>query len=391
MQFRVNSNDLLKKITSVAGFVPSKSVLPIIQGIHLKLSGGVLYFAATDLEHSIQTRMRVECEPDAELSIVVPVKILSDTLKSLGNETLDISVSDCALQIKAERSKFKINGQNGDDFPAQTFDKNGLVSFNIPTAALVRAIQSTVFAVSKDELKPAMTGVYVRVERELLTCVATDAHCLVRYKYLDFVCDLPDEDPFKSVILSEKTLKQIVADAPNCESDVATISFDAKSACIVLGEILISSRLIDARFPAYENVIPAESPKRVIMQRSDLLAAVKRMGIYASKNTRLIKCTFNELSLDITADFNDTADAGAHSARETISCLTTGELDENGVLIEIGFNATLCAQLCDNVPNEEVVFQMDMPGRCAVITPAEQMPGEHLDMVLMPIMLGAKY
>lgn len=391
MELKINSALLAVQIEKVIGFVPSKSVLAIITNILFTVKDGVLTISATDLEHSISAACPIGALPDTEVSVAVPPKILIDTLKALDEQILTIKVLDNIFQIEADKSKFKINVQNGADFPEAKVDKETLVSFAITTDALIRATQTTVFAVSKDELKPAMTGVYMRVECEQITFVTTDAHRLVNYKYLYFNCNLPGDVTEKAIIVSPKTLNQIVKDAPKCGSDCATISFNDKFISVVLGDVRISSRLIDARFPAYENVIPQTSPIRAILNRADTLAAVKRMGIYASKNTHLIRFNFAERLLEISADEADTSETWAHVARESVQCMIGGERNEDGGYLEIGFNAALTAEIFNNVSNAEIVIELATPGRAAVVKPAEQLPGEYLEMVLMPIMLGASY
>lgn len=391
MELKINSALLAVQIEKVIGFVPSKAVLAIITNILFSVKDGVLTLSATDLEHSISASCPIGALPETEVSVAVPPKILIDTLKALDEQILTITISGNIFHIEAEKSKFKINVQNGADFPEAKFDKETLVSFAITTKALIRATQTTVFAVSKDELKPAMTGVYVRVEREQIAFVTTDAHRLVNYKYFNFSCDLSGDATEKAVIISTKTLNQIVKDAPKCDSDCVTISFNDKFVSVVLGDVRISSRLIDARFPAYENVIPETSPMRAILNRADTLAAVKRMGIYASKNTHLIRFNFGERLLEISADEADTSDTGAHGARESVQCMIDGERNEDGGYLEIGFNAALTAEIFNNVSHNEIVMEMATPGRAAVVKPAEQLPGEYLEMVLMPIMLGASY
>lgn len=385
MELKINSALLAVQIEKVIGFVPTKSVLNIITNILFCVKDGVLTLSATDLEHSISAACPIGALPDTEVSVAVPPKILIDTLKALDEQILTIKVSGNIFHIEADKSKFKINVQNGADFPEAKVDKETLVSFAITTDALIRATQATVFCVSKDELKPAMTGVYVRVEREQIAFVATDAHRLVNYKYLDFSCDLPGDVTEKAIIVSPKTLNQIVKDTPKCGSDCATISFNDRFISVVLGDVRISSRLIDACYPQYENVIRASSPTRAILNRADTLAAVKRIGIYASKNTKLIRFNFSERLLEISADETDTSDVGAHGASETVQNLMTGEP------IEIGFNAALTAEIFYNVSNSEIVIELATPSRAAVVKPAEQLPGEYLEMLLMPIMLGASY
>lgn len=374
MNLIVSSSELQKHIATIAGIVPSKSVLPIIQNILFEVKDGKLHLTATDLENSIQTQLNVEA--DGEFSTALPPKILQDTLKALHEQPLRISLADNIVKIVTDNAEYKINGQNGTDFPTLSLDRTDTTSLTLPVVTLVKAIQKTIFCVSKDELKPAMTGVHVRFKKDSVTFVSTDAHRLVRYRRTDL--SVTDETSF---ILPEKALKQALVAAASTSEDTVRIDYNNKNAVFQLGRILLSCRLIDARFPEYENVIPAGSPNRVIINKRDLISTMKRMDIYSSKTTHLGRFKFKGTSLEVQSEDHEFA----NQATETLSCLYEGEE------LEIGFNVALMTEIISNADTDEVVLELDTPGRAAIVLPSEQEPGEELMMLLMPIMLGASY
>lgn len=375
MNFIVSSTELQRHIATITGIVPAKSVLPIVQYILFEVKDGKLRLTATDLENSIQTQLKIE-GGDGEFKVALPPKILQDTLKALHEQPLHIHTQDNLIRIVTDNAEYKINGMTGADFPGVQLENPDASSFSLPLHTLVKAIHKTIFAVSKDELKPAMSGVYMNFKKDAVTFVATDAHCLVRYRRTDI--SVENEVSF---ILPEKALKQALVAAANTAEDTVRIDYNNRNAIFHLGSTLLSCRLIDARFPEYENVIPVSSPNRAIIIKRDLLATIRRLDIYSNKITHLGRYKFKGNLLEVQAEDHDFA----NQATENLNCLYEGEE------LEIGFNVKLMSEVIANIDTDEAVLELDTPGRAAIVVPSDQEAGEQLLMLLMPVMLGASY
>jgi DNA polymerase-3 subunit beta len=162
MNFIVSSGELQRHLNTIAGVVPAKSALPIIQNIHFELvDGKQLQLTATDLENAMQTVVSVVVQEEGNFNVAIPAKILQDTLKALPEQPLTFSFDNEKFSVKiiTDNGSYRINGYDGVDFPIMpTATDTESIRIALPT--LIKAIHKTIFAVSNDELKPAMTGVF---------------------------------------------------------------------------------------------------------------------------------------------------------------------------------------------------------------------------------------
>ena len=376
MKFIVSSSELQRHIGLIAGVVPSKAVLPIIMNILFELKDGKLYLTATDMEITMQTSVNVEAAADATFNLALPTKIVLDTLKALPEQPLTFDQLDGTFiaKIISDNGEYKVNGLNGQDFPRlnQTDDTSSL-AMSVDT--LITAIDKVLFAASNDELKLAMTGMFFQFGTEHTTFVATDAHRLVRYRRTDIKVNEPT-----NFLLPQKALKLVKGAASSSEGDT-TIEYNSRNTFFHLGNTLLACRMIDARFPDYEAVLPKSSPNKVIISKKDLLSTMKRLDIYSSKSTHLGRFQFKGNILEVVSDDIEFGNEG----KEKLNCLYEGEE------LEIGFNISLMTDVIDNIDTEEVTIELDTPGRAAVVLPSENEPNEDLMMLLMPVILGSSY
>jgi len=168
MRFIVSTSTLLKQLQAVSGALSNSTVLPILENFLFEIKDGNLTISATDLQTSMTTSLPVEAKENGRIAI--PSRILLETLKSLPEQPVNFSVDDTtfAIEINAGDGKYKLNGENGEDFPKIPVVENAS-SVNLPASVLGEAINKTIFAVSNDELRPAMTGVYCQLSTSSLT------------------------------------------------------------------------------------------------------------------------------------------------------------------------------------------------------------------------------
>src|SRR5690242_15922744 len=183
MKFIVSSSALLKQLQHISGVINANTVLPILEDFLFEVEKNKLTVVATDLE----TVMRVQLEIEAKDSgkICIPARILMDSLKNISDQPLTFTIDkNFTIEITSDNGKYKVMGENPDNFPkAPAADDAN--SFTVSSAALLNGINKTLFAVSNDDLRPAMTGVFFELTKGALQFVATDAHRLVRYKRTD--------------------------------------------------------------------------------------------------------------------------------------------------------------------------------------------------------------
>jgi len=373
MRFIVSTSTLLKQLQSVSGALSNSTVLPILENFLFEIKDGNLTISATDLQTSMTTSLTLS-EAKENGRIAIPSRILLDTLKSLPEQPIAFSVDDAtfAIEISAGDGKYKLSGENGDDFPKIPVVENA-ASVNLPSSVLGEAINKTIFAVSNDELRPAMTGVFCQLTPQSFTFVATDAHKLVRYRRKDAKAATAT-----SFILPKKALNLLKSALPNDDVNVS-VEYNNTSAFFKFGNINLVCRLIDERYPDYEAVIPQNNPNMMTIDRQAFLGSLSRVAIYANKTTHQVRLKINGSELNISSEDIDFS----NEAHERLNCQYEGDD------MEIGFNARFLIEMLKNLNCEEVALQMSTPNRAGLLLPQGGDDNEDVLMLVMPVMLNS--
>lgn len=371
MKFSVSSSDLQKKLQLASGAIASNPVLPILEDFLFTVADNKLTIAATDLETTFITEMEVNADGDG--SIAVPAKILVDTLKALPQQPITFSFDDASfgIEITSAYGKYKLAGENGEDFPqipvADDVDEISLSAVN-----LLEGINKTLFATSTDELRPAMTGVFFQVDFSKLIMVATDAHKLVKFSMSDVSGEVTS-----TFIIPKKALNLLKGALPSTDEQVA-MSFNKANAFFTIGNTTLVCRLIDARYPDYNAVIPVDNPNVLSISRTDLQNSLKRIVIYANKTTNQVILNISDGSLTVSAQDLDFS----NEATEQLACSYDGDT------LQIGFNAKFLIEMLGVLEGEEVKLEMSTSTRAGILLPAEEIPGQDILMLVMPVMLS---
>jgi DNA polymerase-3 subunit beta len=374
MKFTVSSSELQKRLGIILGTVPSKPVLPIVANILFEVQEGQLFLTATDMEIMMQTVLSVECDPKSIFNIALPGKIILDTLKALPEQELTFQLLPDSIspivKIITNNGEYDITGRDGADFPRFTkADETHSITINPDVMNAI--IDRTIFAVSTDEMKLALTGVYFQFGMEYADFVATDAHRLVRCRRTDIKANEP-----ANFILPAKALKLVKNACTNANEDII-LQYTDRNAFFYIDSTLLVCRLIDATFPDYESVIPKSSPNQAMIGKGFLLSTIKRLKNYANAGDRLAKFAFHKSEVLVSSDNLD-----GNKGRERISCIYEGQA------IEIGFNISLMTEVLNNIDSEEVTLELDTPSRAAVVLPEYNQSNEELLMLLMPIVIS---
>jgi len=370
MKFSVSSSDLLKQLQIANGAIGSNPVLPILEDFLFSVSDNKLTISATDLETSIINE--IEVMSDGNGIIAVPAKILLDTLKELPQQpiTFNINEENYGIEITSAYGKYKLAGENGQDFP-KIPEADSVDTITLQAPALAQAISKTLFATSNDELRPAMTGVYFQVDFNKLTFVATDAHKLVKYTFTDIKSEVST-----SFIVPKKALNLLKGALPS--GDDVKLSFDKSNAFFSFGNVNLICRLIDAKYPDYNAVIPVDNPHLLSAGRSDLMNSLKRIAIYANKTTNQVILNVNDGSLTVSAQDLDFS----NEATEQLTCTYTGDP------LTIGFNAKFLIEMLNVLESDEIKMELSTPTRAGILLPGEATEGEEILMLVMPVMLS---
>ncbi|UII32531.1 DNA polymerase III subunit beta [Fulvivirga ulvae] len=371
MKFIVSSSALLKQLSGINGVITTNPVVPILENFLFEISEGKLTVTASDLQTSMITELEVESKENG--SIAVPARILLETLKNLPEQPVTFTIDEetYSVEISSDNGRYKLAGENATDFPKVPAVSDDF-SVDMSTSVLSAAINNTIFATSNDELRPAMTGVYMNLTDTNTTFVSTDGHRLIRYRRVDVASDNGN-----AIIIPRKALNLLKSTLPTENTNV-TVEFNVSNAFFKFNNIKMICRLIDERFPDYENVIPTGNDNKMTIDRSEFLSSLKRIAIYANKTTHQVRLKITGSELQISAEDLDFA----NEANERLSC------EHDGGDIEIGFNAKFLIEMLNNVDSDKVQLHLSEPNKAGLLIPTEKDDNEDILMLVMPVMLN---
>lgn len=372
MKFVVSSSELVKNLSNISGVIAPNPLVPILENFLFELDKTNLVVTASDMQTVMVADFLVDSSD--KVSVAIPAKLLMDTLKSLPEQPISVNVNSdtFGVEIITSNGRFKIAGENPMDFPKPP-QVNKNFNIELDSHILASAINNTLFATSTDDLRPAMTGVFIDIQEESTTFVATDGHRLIRYRREDIKSSTPT-----TMILPRKALNLIKISLPSNSVPVVT-EFSNSNAFFSFGNIKLICRLIDERYPDYENVIPKANPHKMTVERSKFLSSLKRIAIFSNKTTHQIRLKITADELTISAEDLDYS----NEAVEKIACEYIGED------MEIGFNAKFLAEMLGNISSATITMELSLPNRAGLIIPSDKEENEDILMLVMPVMLNS--
>ena len=368
MNFSVSLKELVQKLQVAIGVIASNNTMAILDDFLFSIRDGVLYISASDMETLIQTKLEVVCDENGEIAI--PARILLDTLKNLPDQPLNFLIDGehQNLQITSSVGKYHIACNDPSDFPqAPAIPDDKPVQFD--ASALLDVFSKTAFTIGSDVIRPAMTGLFFDLDFNHSTFVSTDAHRLVKYRL-----DNTSNEVLTSFILPKKSLSLISKILHEMEE--LEVRNDGSHAFFTGGEYQIISRLIDARFPDYESVIPGKNELSLVINRRDLLQSLRRIVIYSNQVTRQVKLEITPDSLTITGQDLDFS----NEATEQLNC------SYNGEPMVVAYNARFLLDMLNVMESEEVILKLASPTIAGLLEPMEQAAGTNVVMLIMPVM-----
>lgn len=375
MEVRFVVDSLLSQLAQVASVVNPKNALPILGSILLSFEKDKdSVISASDGEVTLATKIQVESNETAK--ICIDAKMLLQTLRGLsGREvtlTFDVNGGNI-IQGKYNNGTFTLPFEKGEEYPTPIqFDGNES-SFIIDSQQLLRPVDMVRFSVASDELRPQMNGVNFDLLKDGLVTAASDGSKLA--KFSDFSIDNDKGDA--SFILPTKPCNILTNILQKVEGKVK-VSFDSHLLSVNNESFKLSTRLIEGRFPNYNAVIPTNNNIVAIVEKNEIIGALKRVMPLGSSTTEMTVLDFNGNQLTVSSENLDFST----SASETISC------DFNGERMRIAFKGSFLEQSIQNVLTEKIKLQMSEPSRACVIKPfVEQENTEYLSL-LMPMMLN---
>ena len=372
MKFIVSSTGLFSRLQAISRVINSKNSLPILDCFLLELTDGTLSITASDSETTLSTSIEAN-EYDADGRFAVNSKTILDALKEIPEQPLAFEVNEnMEIVVKYQNGKYSLMGQNADEYPQSANLGSNAVHVGLGVDVLMNGINRSLFATADDELRPVMNGIYFDITTEDITFVASDGHKLVRNK--SYKARGNEKAAF---ILPKKPATLLKNLLPKETGDVQ-IDFDDRNAVFTLENYSMTCRLIEGRYPNYNSVIPQNNPHRATIDRAAFVSALKRVSVFSSAASSLIKLRLDTNTIQISGQDIDFST----SAEETLMCQYEGNQ------MSIGFKSTFLIDILNNISSQEVLMELADPSRAGVMVPVEQNDEEDLLMLLMPMMLN---
>lgn len=373
MRFYISSTALSGRLQAISRVINSKNALPILDSFLFEVNEGTLTVTASDSETTLTTSLEVsECDADGRFALTA--KTVIDALKELPelSLTFDINMETREVTISYLNGQYKMMAENADEYPGVPALSENAARLSMPADVLLAGVNRCSFAVADDELRPVMNGIYFDISPTEVVMVASDGHKLVRCRSF-----AAQENERSAFILPKKPSMQLRNLLPKETGDVE-IAFDQRGALFTMENYRMACRLIEGRYPNYNSVIPKNNPHRATADRSSLLGALKRVAVFSSQASSLIKLSVGGNKMEVSAQDIDYST----SAVETLDCQYDGDP------ISIGFKGSFLIDILSNMTSSEVTIELADPSRAGVFLPEEQREGEELLMLLMPMMLN---
>lgn len=351
MILKITRQNLHSGLAAVSASIPTKTTLPVLSNVLIEADGKSVWISGTDLDVSL--RVKVPAEVAQGGGITVPGRKLQEITRELPDEPVEMRVRGHQLEIGCGNSRFKLNGLASEEFPnfpAIDFEEGWTVS----EASLRMLIQSTAFAVSNEESRPILNGVLWEIEESRMSMVATNGHRLAKMG----VESGSGGTGTAEFIVPPSALNQVerLFDGDG----ELTVARAANHLGFRSDTREVYTRLIDGKYPNYEQVIPKDNDKLATVDKGAMEAAVRRTAVVASTQTHKIKLAFEPDTLHLEAI---TPDLG--EARDEL------QLQYEGGELQIAFNANYLLEVLRNMPAGEVRMSFKTAERATTIQPTD--------------------
>lgn len=342
----LNKKEFIKTL-SVGGMFAGKrgKVLPILDCVKIKVSGGRINIVSSDNENAINKRMDV-VEANGDCTFCVDYKDLLSYVKLVSGENVTLCVGDSEVTIKHEKGEMNIPLFNADEFPTIEPDKEG-VKVTLDSALLNNWIVDARSFVGDDVLRPTITGIYFYSKGGEVGCCGTDTMLL----FTDYVN--ADIENFE-FILNKGAFAAVCGAC--ADTDKVTMKIGNNNVLFVGNDMSVLARRTEGRFPNFKMVIPKNNNIKATANKSELVDAIKRCRLGADKGSFLLKLEFSGMNLQITGqdyDFN-------RKATENVMVQTDGN-------VTIGFNAEQLLKVLESIQTENVVFELKNESTACVV------------------------
>lgn len=363
-EFSIKKEDLLVPLLTVAGAVDKKQSLAILSNFLLKIADGLLFITATDLEIEISAQVACQSGQSSGL-ITVPAKKFIDIIRSLDDQSNpNLLVNGSILTIKQARSSFKLTTLPADDFPL-TEDECNEVELTLPRLILLQLLQSTHFAMSQQDVRVFLNGLYLDFESNLISAVATDGHRMAinRYKCTNI--------SQKKLLLPKKGVQELLRLLNSISDENVLLAAGKSHFKLVTSQFVFLSKLIEARFPSYVKAIPRDQDKHIVIDCAAFKRSLSRIVILAHEKSKAVLLHLQPGLLTLIANNNE--------QEEAVESLVA---DTQGEELKIGLNATYLLDVLSHFGDGQIRLSMSDTNSSILI---ESLDNENYQYIIMPM------
>lgn len=375
MKFVISSSLLSSNLQTIGKVISNKNTLPILDYFLFELCEGQLRITASDTETTLVSTLDIE-NLDGDGLFAVPAKRIMDSIKEFSEQPLTIAANtdNWEIIINWKSGKLAIPGLDGLGYPEMLAIKEDCTTIEIQSEIIADGISSTLFATADDQLRPVMNGINTVLSTTDITFVATDAHRLVCAKNRSIT--VTEESSF---ILPPKPANLLKSILPKDGQQIIVMEFDNKNVVFTLPKYRLTCRLIEGNYPNYNAVIPKNNTNCVILDRVELITAIRRVSVCANQASGLVKFHLTNDNLNITAQDIDYAT----SAEDNLAC------QYDGTELEIGFKSSFLIDILMNIKSTEIEIKLADATRPGLFLPIDDDDkNQSLLMLLMPMMIS---
>jgi DNA polymerase III subunit beta len=366
MKVSITREKLQEGLAAVSGSIPTRTTLPVLSNLLLEAEDGGLRLSGTDLDTGVS--IRVPAEVEVAGAITAPARKLQEIARELPPAPVGLATQGDAITISGGRSRFRLNGLAKDEFPA--FPSVPFTdSWRVTGQELNQLISHVSFAVSTEETRPILNGVLWELKGEEMRMVATNGHRLAK-----MTIARSEGGGEGELIVHPKALQQV--QKLFRPEEVVEVARSENHLGFRGGEVMIFTRLIEGPYPNYDQVIPKDNDKVLIVDKGGLTGAIRRMAIVASDQTHRIRLSMGGPMMKFAVQ---TPDLGEGSEELPV--------EYDGEPLEIGFNANYLLELLRYMPTDEVKLTFRAPERAATIEPLGNEDAPDFLCLVMPLRL----
>ncbi len=368
MKISLSSSELLTQLQTATRVASTRSAVQALSGVMISAQDGRCELLATDME--VGLRMPLAAEVSRPGAAVLPARLLLDVARALPEEqlTMELRAAEQDVELICGATTFHLRTLRAEDFPTLP-EPSAESRVELPAGAFVETISRVARSASRDETRPVLTGILISASGQELRMVATDSY---RLSVKETALDAPIEGTLEANVPA-RALQELARIEQSTDAATLAVSVGQNQAVFELGDVVLSSRLIDGQFPNYRQLLPESVEHELRLSSAELRDVVRRISLLAQKNAPL-RLGFSEGTLSVSAQTPDVGEAS-----ESIPVPYSGEL------FEIGFNPEFLRDGLESIDTDELVLKLISPLRPGLIESPET--GDFVYLI-MPIRLN---